>query len=152
MEALLESQIHLSEDGKKYELDGARFDRVTDILHKVLPPYLSPWAEGVGIRAAHEVAEKFGSLPDTWEQTRDEARNLGIDHEGQKNAGASRGLEAHLALEAWIKQGVPPSLEDFEPEHRPYARSLCEFLVDTEPEFEQRGDRLASGPPICRNH
>lgn len=136
MEALLDSQIALSENGRRYELEGEEYVRVTDVIHATMPPYLAPWAEQVGIKAAHRIYEQEKELPDNWRTTLEMAKQMQIDHEGERNKGASRGLESHLALEAWIKHGHPPDLSDFEPEHRPFAMSLCEFLVDCEPEFE----------------
>lgn len=137
LDALIASEIAIAPNGTTYSLEGEDYARVTAILHKVLPPFLSVWAEKVGIQAAHEVYRNMNnSLPTSWEDTRHVARQMGIDIEGQKEAGGKRGAESHFALESWIKQGIPPSLEDFEPEHRPYAQTLCAFLVETEPEFE----------------
>lgn len=137
LKALSESPVGLSEDERSYELDGENYTRVTDIIKKALPPYLVPWAENTGIQATHSVYETMGgSLPPDWTTTRDMARQMGKDTESQKKAGANRGANIHFANDAWIEQGIPPSLEDFEPEHRPYAQAYCQFLVDYEPEFE----------------
>jgi hypothetical protein len=42
-------EITLTPDGKRYVSEGKEYRRVTDIISKVLPPYLTPWAEKVGI-------------------------------------------------------------------------------------------------------
>lgn len=136
MESLLNAEIGLSQDGRQYVLEDRAYDRVTDILHKVLPPYLSVWAQNVGIEAAHHIYRDNGSLPETPSQTLFMAKQMGIDIEGQKEAGGKRGAEVHFANDVWIKEGTPPTLSDFEPEHRPFAQTYCQFLVDCEPEFE----------------
>ena len=127
----------LSEDGKNYEHGGASYDRVTTVIHKALPPYLTPWAEGVGREAVLKLyALNGGNLPSDPQEVAEAVKREGWTTDQEKKAGGLRGAEIHFAVEAWIKQGIPPDLSDFEPEVRPYAQTLAQFLVDYEPEFE----------------
>ncbi len=137
LEVLVENPPVLGEDGKKYEKEGREFDRVTNVIHKALPPYLTPWAEKVGREAVMKLyALNGGNLPSDPEEVAEEVKTQGWTTEAEKKSGGLRGAEIHFAMEAWIKQGVPPTLSDFEPEVRPYAQTLAQFLVDYEPEFE----------------
>ena len=134
--ALAESnKCMLTEDGKQYLVESIPHPRTTDILHAVLPPYLAPWAEGVGAKGMHRLYEQNGSLG-SLEECKELIKAAGWDCEAERASGASRGLEVHFAVEAWIKQGVPPTISDFEPDARPYAQTLCQWLIDYEPEFE----------------
>ncbi len=133
LDTLTQSKIELVDDGATYFLDGQVYDRVTDIISKVLPPYLVPWAENTGQEAMFKLLRENPSGEWTLENARGAIQGAGWDCESQKKEGGRRGAETHFAVEAWIKQGIPPTLEDFEPEHRPYARTLCQFLVEYEP-------------------
>ena len=135
IETLTESRIELTEDGTQYVLDGQLFDRTTSIVNDVLPPYLVIWAENTGQEAMFRLLRENPTAEWTLESARGAISGAGWDCESQKKEGGRRGAETHFAIEAWIKQGVPPTLDDFEPEHRPYARTLCQFLIDYEPEF-----------------
>ncbi len=135
--SLIENAPEPAGDGDCYSVDGKEFARVTGIISKTMPPYLVPYAEKTGIQAAHAVYKEMkDSLPSHWEDTQTMARQMGLDCESLKNKGGDRGASVHFANQAWVEQGIPPSLEDFEPEHRPYAQTYCQFLMDYEPEFE----------------
>ena len=137
LDTLISNAPILDEDGKQYVHGDRGYDRVTTILHKALPAYLAPWAEGVGRKAVHTTYLNSGrSLPDSYEELEKVVQRAGLTTEHEKKAGGLRGAEIHFAMEAWIKQGVPPSLGDFEPEVRPYAQTLARWLMDYEPEFE----------------
>lgn len=126
----------LNADQSCYEYNGKQLDRVTQIVHEVCPPYLAPWAEKVGREAALKLYQQYGSLPSSPEELKSQVIAHGFTTDDEKKAGGLRGAELHFALEAYIKQGLPPTLSDFEPEVRPYAQSLCQFLIDYEPEFQ----------------
>lgn len=133
---LIDDAPILNEDGSQYVHGDKGYDRVTTVVHKALPPYLAPWAEKVGQQAALTIYKNTGTLPDTPEELKEAVRMAGLTTDHEKKAGGLRGAEIHFAMEAWIKQGVPPALDDFEPEVRPYAQTLAQWLIDYEPEFE----------------
>lgn len=126
----------LNEDEGCYEYEGQKLDRVTQIVHAVTPPYLAPWAEKVGRESVEKLYRlRGGNLPDTQDEIKQAVIQNGWTTEHEKKAGGLRGAEVHFALEAYIKQGIPPTLDDFDPDVRPYAQTLCQWLVDYEPEF-----------------
>jgi len=129
-------EIELSESGRTYVHDGKEFVRVTDVIHKVMPPYLAPWAEEVGHKAALSIYERDGGLPGSVEELKQLAREAGLTCEQEKQEGANRGSALHLAIEAMIRTGDIISVEDFDdPEHVKYAQSFAEFMLDYQPEF-----------------
>lgn len=132
---LIEDAPILNEDGSQYVHGDKGYDRVTTVVHKALPPYLAPWAEKVGQEAMWKVLGE-GDPHVGLERARELIKERGLTTDHEKKAGGLRGAEIHFAMEAWIKQGVPPALDDFEPEVRPYAQTLAQWLIDYEPEFE----------------
>lgn len=132
-------EITLTPDGKRYVSEGKEYRRVTDIISKVLPPYLTPWAEKVGQQAALHIYQHTGQLPETQSELMQEARNLGITCEDEKNKGADRGSALHKAIEAMIASHNPVvDLNDFDnPEHRLYAQSFSQWMLDYQPEFHE---------------
>lgn len=132
-------EITLTPDGKRYVSEGKEYRRVTDIVSKVLPPYLTPWAEKVGQQAALHIYQHTGQLPETQSELMQEARNLGITCEDEKNKGADRGSALHKAIEAMIASHNPVvDLNDFDnPEHRLYAQSFSQWMLDYQPEFHE---------------
>lgn len=135
--------IELSESGRTYVYEDEEFVRVTDVIHKVLPPYLAPWAEGVGQQAALAIYERDGSLPQSLTELKQLVEEAGLTCEQEKKAGADRGSNLHLAIEAMIRTGEIVSVGDFEdPEHAKYAQSFAQFMLDYEPEFEDAEIRV----------
>jgi hypothetical protein len=141
---LLMNQPELNEDGTEYLHDGKSLTRVTQIVNKVLPPYLAPWAEGVGHKAALEVYKRDGQLPGTAEELKKKAIEYGLTCEDEKQAGGDRGSALHLAIEAMVRTGEPTvDLTEFEnPEHRLYAQSFAEWMLDYRPEFHEAEVRI----------
>jgi hypothetical protein len=140
-------QIELSEDGKCYLYNGEDFMRVTDVIHKVLPPYLAPWAEGVGHKAMYEVLSNYSG--ESWRQevtlevAKQEVRDRGLTCEDEKKEGGDRGSALHLAIEAMIRTGDIPAVSDFDnPEHAKYAQSFAEWMLDYQPVFEEAEVRI----------
>ena len=138
-------EITLTPDGKRYVSEGKEYRRVTDIISKVLPPYLTPWAEKVGQQAALHIYQHTGQLPETQSELMQEARNLGITCEDEKNKGADRGSALHLAIESLVLTGnAALALEDFDnPDHMKYAQSFSDFQLDYAPDFEAAEVRIA---------
>lgn len=136
-------EIHLSENGQNYVCDGQEFTRVTQIIKKVLPPYLAPWAEKVGQHAAFQIFD-MGGRPDSPEELTRMIRDAGLTCEEEKNRGADRGQALHQAIEAMILTGEPTvDLHDFDdPEHRLYAQSFSQFMLDYRPVFERSEVRI----------
>ena len=136
-------EIELSESGRAYVYDDKEFVRVTDVIHKVLPPYLAPWAEEVGQKAALAIYERDGSLPGSITELKQLVKEAGMTCEDEKQSGADRGSSLHLAIEAMIRTGEVMTLEDFEdPEHAKYAQAFGAFLMDYQPEFESAEVRV----------
>jgi hypothetical protein len=136
-------QIELSEDGKHYLYDNQEFMRVTDVIHKVLPPYLAPWAEDVGQKAALTIYEQTGSLPGNLPELKQMVRDAGLTCEDEKKAGGDRGSALHLAIEAMIRTGDIPAVSDFDnPEHAKYAMSFAVWMLDYQPVFEEAEVRI----------
>ncbi len=141
LQPLLEARIEPAGEEDFYTVEGRTYVRTTHALHRAMPPYLVPWAEKVGHEGMYRLLSPLPNShnPDagfSLEQARAAIKNAGWDCESEKTKGGTRGAELHFSFESWIKQGVPPTLEDFEPEHRGYAQTLCQFLVDYQPEFE----------------
>lgn len=132
-------EIELSEDGKKYLWDGREFERVTHIIHDTMPPYLAPWAEKVGQRAALTVYDQFdGWLPSgDPDKLAEMIRDAGLTCENEKQTGQDRGAALHQAIEAMVRTGEPTvAIEDFDhPEHILYAQSFGQWMIDYQPEF-----------------
>jgi len=136
-------EVELSESGKRYVYDDREFVRVTEVIHKVLPPYLAPWAEGVGHKAALAIYQRDGSLPDNLDELKQLVKAAGMTCEDEKQSGANRGSALHLAIEAMIRTGDIMTMEDFDdPEHAKYAQAFGEFMLDYEPEFESAEVRI----------
>jgi hypothetical protein len=136
-------EIELSETGRTYVYRDHEFVRVTDVIHKVLPPYLAPWAEEVGQKAALEIYKRDGSLPNDIGELKQLVKEAGLTCEHEKTQGADRGSALHLAIEAMIRTGEMISVEDFDdPEHIKYAQAFGEFMLDYEPEFEEAELRI----------
>jgi hypothetical protein len=136
-------QIELSQDGRHYLYDGQEFVRVTDVIHKVLPPYLAPWAEGVGHKAALTIYEQTGSLPESLTELKQMVRDSGLTCEDEKKEGGDRGSALHLAIESMIRTGDILSVSDFDnPEHALYAQSFAEWMLDYQPVFEEAEVRI----------
>lgn len=135
--------IELSESGRTYVYDDEEFVRVTDVIHKVLPPYLAPWAEEVGHKAALAIYERDGSLPDSITELKQLVKEAGLTCEDEKKSGGDRGSALHLAIEAMIRTGDVMGVDDFEdPEHAKYAQAFGQFLLDYQPEFESAEVRI----------
>lgn len=136
-------EITLNEDGKLYNADGTDYLRVTSIIDKVLPPYLAPWAEGVGLNAAWEIFQR-GGRPNSLAELKQLVREAGLTCEDEKVAGGERGAALHLAIEAMIRTGEPSvDLNDFEdPEHALYAQSFAQWMLDYNPVFEEAEVRI----------
>lgn len=130
-------ELELSEDGTKYLLEGVEYERVTHMIHAAMPPYLTPWAEKVGHESMYKVMSQMppGS---TLEDCRAAIRDQCLTCDDEKDRGADRGQALHQAIEAMVRTGTPSvDLNDFEdPEHRLYAQSFAEWMVDYEPVFE----------------
>lgn len=136
-------EIELAEDGKHYVYNDEPFMRVTDVIHRVLPPYLAPWAEEVGHKAALAIYERDGSLPATLGELKQLVREAGLTCEDEKRTGGDRGSALHLAIEAMIRTGEILSVSDFDdPEHAKYAQSFAEWMIDYAPEFEEAEVRI----------
>jgi hypothetical protein len=134
-------QIELSEDGKHYLYNGEDFMRVTDVIGKVMPPYLVPWSEKVGQTAMHEVMSRNPGL--SLEEAKQEIREAGLTTEDEKRAGGDRGSALHLAIESMVRTGDILSVSDFDnPEHVKYAQSFAQFVLDYRPEFEEAEVRI----------
>jgi hypothetical protein len=135
--------IELSESGRTYVYEDKEFVRVTDVIHKVLPPYLAPWAEEVGQKAALAIYERDGSLPQSLKELKQLVGEAGLTCEQEKQSGADRGSSLHLAIEAMIRTGDVMSVGDFEdPEHAKYAQSFAQFMLDYRPVFEEAEIRV----------
>ena len=135
--------IELSESGRTYVYDDQEFVRVTDVIHKVLPPYLAPWAEEVGQKAALAIFDRDGTLPQSLTELKQLVEEAGLTCEQEKQSGADRGSSLHLAIEAMIRTGEIMSVGDFEdPEHAKYAQSFAQFMLDYQPEFEDAEIRV----------
>ena len=136
-------EIALSEDGRCYIYEGKEYVRVTDIIHKVLPPYLAPWAEEVGQKAALALYQRDGHLPSTIGELKQAVRQAGLTCDDEKTKGGDRGSALHQAIEAMILTGDVLSVSDFEnPEHAKYAQSLAEWMLDYRPVFEHAEIRV----------
>lgn len=136
-------QIELSESGRAYVYGEDEYVRVTDVIHKVLPPYLAPWAEDVGHKAAIAIYERDGELPTSVAELKQLVREAGLTCEDEKQSGADRGSSLHLAIEAMIRTGDVISVNDFEdPEHAKYAQSFAQFMLDYQPVFEEAEIRV----------
>jgi hypothetical protein len=136
-------EIELSESGRAYVYNDQEFVRVTDVIHKVLPPYLAPWAEEVGHKAVMSIYERDGALPTSLTELKQLIREAGLTCEDEKQAGADRGSSLHLAIEAMIRTGDVISVSDFEdPEHAKYAQSFAQFMLDYQPIFEEAEVRV----------
>lgn len=137
-------EITLTEDGKHYVSEGKEYQRVTDVISKVLPPYLAPWAEKVGQQAAITIFRATGTLPDTQAELANQARQMGITCDDEKTNGGDRGQALHQAIEAMIRTNEPVvDLHDFDnPEHRLYAQSFAEWMLDYQPIFEEAEVRI----------
>lgn len=137
-------EVQLSEDGKHYIHDGESYERVTQVVHKVLPPYLAPWAEGVGQKAALEIYRRDGELPGNPDELKRLVKEAGLTCEDEKNKGGDRGSALHLAIEAMIRTGEPTvDLTSFDnPEHKLYAQSFAEFMLDYRPVFQEAEVRI----------
>lgn len=130
-------EITLSEDGRCYMFEGVEYERVTNVIHAAMPPYLAPWAEKVGQEAMYEVLNNGGSGM-TLEQCRQMIRESGLTTDDEKSKGADRGQALHQAIEAMVLTGqATVDLADFEnPEHAKYAQSFAAWMVDYQPTFE----------------
>ncbi len=137
-------ELQLSEDGSHYLYEGKRLERVTQIIHKAMPPYLAPWAEGVGQKAVLAIYERDGKLPVSLNELKQEIREAGLTCDDEKTKGADRGQALHQAIEAMIETGEPAvDLDDFDdPEHAKYAQSFAAFMVDYRPTFERAEIRV----------
>lgn len=136
-------EVELSESGDTYVYDDKEFVRVTQVIHKVLPPYLAPWAEEVGQKAALSIYERDGSLPQSLTELKQLVTEAGLTCEQEKQSGADRGSSLHLAIEAMIRTGEIMSVGDFDdPEHAKYAQSFAQFMLDYDPEFEDAEIRV----------
>jgi hypothetical protein len=136
-------ELELSESGRTYVYDDQEFVRVTDVIHKTLPPYLAPWAEEVGHKAALTIYERDGVLPSSVTELRQLVREAGLTCDDEKQSGANRGSSLHLAIEAMIRTGEAISVGDFEdPEHVKYAQSFAQFMLDYQPIFEEAEIRV----------
>jgi hypothetical protein len=137
-------ELELTDDGSHYLYDGKPLERVTQIIHKAMPPYLAPWAEKVGQRAMYEVIMKYNDKEHSFESYVQEIREAGLTCDDEKTKGADRGQALHQAIEAMIETGEPAvDLDDFEnPEHAKYAQSFAAFMVDYRPTFERAEIRV----------
>jgi hypothetical protein len=136
-------EIHLSESGRAYVYKDHEFVRVTDVIHKVMPPYLAPWAEEVGHKAALTLYQRDGVLPENLAELKQLVKEAGLTCEHEKNEGADRGSALHLAIEAMIRTGEIISVDDFDnPEHAKYAQAFGQFMLDYQPEFEEAEIRV----------
>lgn len=135
-------EIELSEDGRSYVCDGKSYVRVTDVIHKVMPPYLAPWAEKVGHQAMFTVLNDMDA-PLTLEDARREIREAGLTCEDEKARGGDRGSALHQVIEAMILTGDPLALSDFDdPEHAKYAQTFAQWMLDYKPEFHEAEIRI----------
>lgn len=130
------TQLSLTENGEKYLLEERQMNRVTNIIGKVFPPYLVPWAQKVGIEGALAIAANYpsGEAP-SYKAVAAEMAAAGLDCDGQKDEGGRRGSELHGYLERYIKDGRIPKASDATEEAAPYVQSLAGFLVDYRPEL-----------------
>lgn len=135
-------ELLLAEDGSHYIYDGKPMERVTQIIHKAMPPYLAPWAEGVGQKAMWTI---MSANPEyDLGMAKRAIGDAGLTCENEKTKGADRGQALHQAIEAMIETEEPTvDLNDFDdPEHAKYAQSFAAFMVDYRPAFEKAEIRV----------
>lgn len=107
---------------------------VTSALKVLDKPALISWAEAAGATGAARLAAE-GELKDVpYNEAINLVRlhNLGAD--AKRDEGAGRGTLVHDALSAYMTDGTPPKLQDFEPEHRGYVQGISRWLVKHRPE------------------
>jgi hypothetical protein len=135
-------ELEFTEDGTHYLYEGKPLERVTAIVSDALPPYLAPWAEGVGQTAMHKI---MAENPEYDLATAKRAiANAGLTCENEKIKGQDRGQALHQAIEAMIlSEDLAVDPTDFEdPEHAKYARSFAAFMADYRPKFEMAEVRV----------
>lgn len=113
-----------------------RLPSVTTILDAILPkPGLPPWAEKHGILGAVEAIRR-GEL-DPRDQNIDpvaRVRGLKLGADNARDRAATRGLNVHALLEAYMLTGEPPNLGDHPTEHWGYLQALTRWLMKANPE------------------
>lgn len=108
---------------------------VTTLLNDIVPKDLSYWGEAQGIMGA-VVAIQQGlmdigvELDDAVEIVRYE--KLGKD--AARDRAASRGVDVHAMLEAFMLGGDAPNIGDVDLEQQGFVQALCRFLVKYRPQ------------------
>lgn len=113
-----------------------RFPSTTTVLDSILPKQgLPPWAEREGIRGTIE-ALRLGLIgPDTTpEEAVEIVRKNKLGADGAKKEAADRGLNVHALLEAYMRTGEAPKLNEHPEAHRGYIQALVRWLLKTDPE------------------
>lgn len=112
-----------------------RMVSVTTVLGVLAKPALIRWAEAQGAAGAVR-AERMGELDGVEpEQAVERVRTLGLGADAARDEAAGRGLDTHAVLEAWMTEGRPPNVAEFEPEVRGYVQGLASWLVEHDPEL-----------------
>ena len=98
-----------------HTLDGKPLHGVTTVLSVISKPQLIPWAAGMAVDYIQSEFPKIAykqhedGFDGTFSLICKEAR---VAHRKKKEAGGDWGKSVHEAIEAWIKEGKEPTLQD----------------------------------------
>lgn len=109
---------------------------VTTLLDAITPkPGLPPWSEARGIEGAvHAIQRGFMEATIDPREAVERVRGLRLGADRARMDAADRGLNVHALLEAYMRSGIAPALEDHPPEHWGYIQALCRWLLKADPE------------------
>lgn len=119
--------------------DRRRMVSVTTLLDSICPkPGLPPWAEAKGIAGAVRAVQlgEITAATDPLEAV-ERVRGLRLGADAARDEAAERGLDMHALLEAYMRTGDPPSINDFPVEQHGYVQAAARWLLTAQPEPQQ---------------
>lgn len=119
-----------------YTVDGVVVPSVTQVLGCLDKPALPWWGMTIGVEGVCTLAQNGVDLD--WADPKSivselTAHKITVNH--QRDKAASRGKDVHDALEAYMTDGVVPSLAAFPESERGYVQALAKWLWEIKPEF-----------------
>lgn len=119
-----------------------RVPSVTTLLDSICPKGgLPPWAESKGIQGAVRAMHMREITMDTHpEEAVEIVRAMRLGADAARDEAADRGVDMHLILETYLRDGKPPSIGDFPIEHHGYVQAASRWLIEAKPvplEIEQ---------------
>jgi len=118
---------------RRYAFDGQKAVSISTVANVYDKPALPAWSANTTLEGVAEL-RRLGPIPPMAADDLKRALwDRGLDHDSVRDEATRRGNVAHGVMLAMLRDGIIPSLGDFEPRDRPWIQAGAKFVLEEEP-------------------